>query len=114
MTKLKVGDIIEGKVTGIEEYGIFVSVEDYSGLIHISEISHGFVKRVSNYAMVGENIVAKIISIDEKNKKLKLSIKVFEDEISSAKREKIAETGTGFEKLQRNLETWIKDKNNQQ
>ncbi|MEG1150124.1 MAG: S1 RNA-binding domain-containing protein, partial [Bacilli bacterium] len=39
-----IGDIIKVKVSGIEKYGIFVHVDDlYNGLIHISEISSGFI-----------------------------------------------------------------------
>ena len=42
------GKIIQGTVTGIETYGIFVSLDEYySGLIHISEVSHNFVKEIS-------------------------------------------------------------------
>ena len=43
----KIGDIVKGKVTGIENYGIFLLMEDgYTGLIHISEISEKFVRNV--------------------------------------------------------------------
>ena len=44
------GDIIEVTVTGIENYGIFVSVNDeYTGLIHISEIDNNFVENLKKY-----------------------------------------------------------------
>ena len=44
MNSFKVGDIIEVKVTGIEQYGIFVKAdEEYTGLIHISEIDDNFI-----------------------------------------------------------------------
>ena len=49
MTKYKVGSTVTGNVTGIEKYGAFVSLDDYySGLIHISEISDGFVKDIND------------------------------------------------------------------
>ena len=49
MPKYKVGSIVEGTVTGIENYGVFVSLDEfYNGLIHISEISHGFVKNIND------------------------------------------------------------------
>ena len=45
MLKYDKGKIVTGQVTGIEKYGIFVSLDEfYSGLIHISEISDGFVR----------------------------------------------------------------------
>ena len=50
MSKYENGKIVTGCVTGIENYGIFVSLDEYySGLIHISEISHGFVKDVHDF-----------------------------------------------------------------
>ena len=49
MNQYKKGEIVTGCVTGIEKYGIFVSLDDYySGLIHISEISDFFVKNPIN------------------------------------------------------------------
>ena len=54
MNIYKVGKIVKGTVTGIENYGAFVSLEnDYTGLIHISEISYGYVKDISNYLKIG-------------------------------------------------------------
>ena len=45
MNEIKVGDIIEVAVTGIQKYGAFVLIDDkYDGLIHISEISKGYVR----------------------------------------------------------------------
>ena len=76
MSKYEKGKIVNAKVTGIETYGIFVKLDDnYNGLIHISEMSYGYVKNTQNYAKVGDNINVKIIDIDEKNNHLKLSIK---------------------------------------
>lgn len=109
MKKINVGEVIEAKVTGVETYGIFVNYEGYTGLIHISEISENFVKNVNDYAKVGDSIIAKIIEIDNEKKQLKLSIKEF-DASFKTKREKIKETTNGFNSLENQLETWIKDK----
>ena len=58
------GDIIKGVVSGIEPYGIFVKIDDdYSGLIHISEISSKFVRNVGDYVKQGEVIKIKILDI---------------------------------------------------
>ena len=49
MKKYYPGQIVEGVITGIQSYGAFVSLDKYSsGLIHISEISDGFVKEICN------------------------------------------------------------------
>ena len=104
MSKVKINDVIEGIVTGIETYGIFVNADEYNGLIHISEISSNFVRDVKDYANIGDKIKAKVIEIDEETHQLKLSIKDFEQDIKKAKREKIIETGEGFLPLENKLE----------
>ena len=49
----RIGQIVEGTITGIQPYGAFVSLdEETSGLIHISEISEGFVKDVNHFVHV--------------------------------------------------------------
>mgnify|MGYP002856177764 CR=1 FL=1 len=109
MKNITVGKIIEAKVTGVETYGIFINYDEYTGLIHISEISENFVKNVNDYAKVGDSIIAKIIEVDEEKKQLKLSIKEFDTNFKS-KRERIKETSNGFNSLENNLEIWINDK----
>ena len=70
----KAGDIVEGIVTGINDYGFFVSFDDgYSGLVHISEISNGFVKDITNYVCLNDKISVEVISVEDDTKKLKLS-----------------------------------------
>ncbi len=70
---LKVGDTVQGTVTGVIDFGAFVNVDGIEGLIHISEISWERVDNPKNYLKVGENIKAKIISIDKD--RLSLSLK---------------------------------------
>lgn len=72
-SKLKIGDVVEGIVTGAVEFGAFVNVEGIEGLIHISEISWERVNNPQDYVKVGEKVSAKIISIDQD--RLSLSIK---------------------------------------
>jgi len=70
-----VGDIVEGRVTGITKFGAFVSYgEGKSGLVHISEVANNFVKEVSDHLTIGQEVKAKIISMDE-NGRVSLSIK---------------------------------------
>jgi small subunit ribosomal protein S1 len=72
-SELKVGDEVEGVVTGVIDFGAFVNVDGIEGLIHISEISWERVDNPRNYLKVGENVKAKIISIDKD--RLSLSLK---------------------------------------
>jgi small subunit ribosomal protein S1 len=73
LASLKVGDIVEGVVTGVIEFGAFVNVDGIEGLVHISEISWERVEDPKKYVKIGESIKAKIISIDKD--RLSLSIK---------------------------------------
>lgn len=73
LTKLKEGDIVEGIVTGIIDFGVFVNVDGIEGLVHISEISWERVEDPRKYVKAGETIKAKIIAIDKD--RLSLSIK---------------------------------------
>ena len=111
MTKYQKGKIISGVVTGIEDYGIFVNVDGlYSGLIHISEISNGYVKDIDKIANIGETICAKIIDIDEDTCHLKLSVKEINHKPERKKRQKIVETKSGFTPLENNLDKWVNEK----
>ena len=112
MAQYKVGKIVKGNITGIEKYGIFVSLDNfYSGLIHISEISNDFVRDTSKFGEVGETIYAKVLEVDEKTNHVKLSIKDINYRISKKRnKSKIKETGTGFGILFENLDNWIEEK----
>ncbi len=72
-SELKVGDVVEGVITGVIDFGAFVNVDGIEGLIHISEISWERVDNPRNYVKVGETIKAKIIAIDKE--RLSLSLK---------------------------------------
>ena len=109
MTKYKKGKIVLGTVTGIENYGIFVSFDEYySGLIHISEVSHGFVKDMNHFVKIGETIYVEILEVDEETCHLKLSIKNIVYKVKQKERiKKIVETKHGFRTLAYKLPIWI-------
>ncbi len=71
--KLAVGDEVQGVVTGVVDFGVFVNVEGIEGLVHISEISWERVNNPSDYVKTGQAIKAKIIAIDKD--RLSLSMK---------------------------------------
>lgn len=76
--ELKVGDEVEGIVTGVIDFGAFVNVDGIEGLIHISEISWERVDNPRNYVKVGETVKAKIIAIDKD--RLSLSLKQMQED----------------------------------
>ena len=109
MAKYEKDKIVTGYVTGIEPYGIFVSLDDYyDGLIHISEISNDFVNNVSSYATIGETIKMKVLEVNEKSRHVKLSIK--DIDYRDEKKSKIKPTKNGFNTLEKNLPIWIDNK----
>ncbi len=72
---IEIGSIQEGKVTGIMNFGAFVSLPGgNSGLVHISEIANTFVKDVHDHLQVGQTVKVKILDINEQGK-INLSIK---------------------------------------
>lgn len=72
---LGVGEILEGRVTGLTKFGAFVSLpEDKVGMVHISEVSTTYVKDIGNFLEKGQTVKVKVLSIDE-NGKISLSLK---------------------------------------
>ncbi len=106
MSKYKKGKIVTGVVSGIETYGIFVKFDEYySGLIHISEISHNYVSDVTVIAEIGDEILVEILDVDEKRFRLTLSLK---NTIKKQRtKEMIKETKSGFRTLKKMLPEWV-------
>ncbi|MDQ0298432.1 general stress protein 13 [Salibacterium salarium] len=72
----EVGSIVEGKITGIKPFGAFVALdENKQGLVHISEVAHGYVKDINEALTVGDEVQVKVKSIDESSGKISLSIR---------------------------------------
>ena len=111
MGKYQNGKIVKGTVSGIESYGIFIKLDElYSGLIHISEISDGFVKNIEDYVKIDDVIYAEILEVDEDNRQVRLSIKNILYKVGTKmERKKIQETKLGFKTLEKNLPIWIEE-----
>ena len=110
MKKYEAGELIKGQVTGIEKYGIFVNLGDYNGLIHISEISDGYVRNINDYVKIGEEITVKVIDENDKMHHVRLSIKNIEYKSQKNGVHKIVETKHGFGTLDIMLKKWIESK----
>ena len=73
--QIEVGQIVEGKVTGITNFGVFVDLgEGKSGLVHISEIAQNYVSDVKEYVKENDTVKMKVLNISD-NGKISLSIK---------------------------------------
>ena len=84
---IEIGSLQEGKVTGIMNFGAFVSLPGgKSGLVHISEIANSFVKDVHDHLQVGQTVTVKILDINDQGK-INLSIKRALDEKAEAEKQ---------------------------
>lgn len=102
---MKPGDIVYGTITNILGYGAFVIVDDYDGLVHISEFSDGFVRKINDFVQVGEVVKLKIIEVDDEHKQLKLSYKQIHK--TRGVRCRIPKYEIGFKTIDENLGKWI-------
>lgn len=73
---LKEGEVVEGVVKTITNFGAFVDLGDgVTGLVHISEVSEGYVKDISEFLEQNQKVKVRVLAVDEENKKITLSIK---------------------------------------
>lgn len=73
--QLSVGEIVEGKITGITNFGLFLDLGDgKSGMVHISEVARNFVNDINELFKVGDDVKAKVLTISDDGK-ISLSIK---------------------------------------
>ncbi len=116
--KIEVGDVLTGKVTGVQPYGAFVALDEQTqGLVHISEITYGFVKDVNDFLSVGEDIQVKVLEVDEEQKKISLSIRELQEAPHYRKKDsqprrslqdRVDEVDAdGFKILKNKLKDWI-------
>ena len=114
INQYKVGMTVYGKITGIKPYGAFVSFDDgVCGLIHISELSNGFVRNVSHFVKIGDYCMLKVIDIDKKHRQLRLSFKALEQNTRKyAKKvhmEGMPDNKIGFASLSEKMKEWVKE-----
>lgn len=96
VSKYNIGDQLEGVVTGVVDFGIFVKIDnEIEGLIHKSEIDWGLVENTKDYAKVGDTVKVEVIEI--KDDKISLSMKKLKENpwISASKKYKKGDSVNG-------------------
>ena len=73
--ELSVGDVVEGKVARMTNFGAFIDLGGVDGLVHVSEISHERVSQPSDVLSVGEEVKVKVLGLDPEKERISLSIK---------------------------------------
>ena len=77
--QLTVGEIVEGKVTGITNFGVFVDLgENQTGMVHISEVAQTYVNDINEHVKQGDTVKMKVLSVGDDGK-VSLSIKRAEE-----------------------------------
>lgn len=75
LANLEAGQVIEGKVARITDFGAFIDLGGIDGLVHISELAHEHVDHVSDVIKEGETLKVKILSVDLETERISLSVK---------------------------------------
>lgn len=75
MDSIKAGDVLDGKVQRIASFGAFVDIGGVDGLVHISQLSHEHVDKVSDVVTEGQEVKVKVLSVDRDSERISLSIK---------------------------------------
>ena len=99
-------------ISGIQPYGAFVQLsEECNGLIHISELSDGYVKDIRDFVHIGESIEVKVLKINGQSRQARLSLKGISRNHYRYQRMKAAdfETSNGFAPLAHHLPIWVRE-----
>lgn len=124
--EIVVGSILEGKIVKIKPFGAIVSIADGAqGLVHISQISDKFVQDINDVVAVGDAVRVKVLSKDEENGKITLSIKAAGGDTGTGGGSEGSETkrdddGRDFRRkysdlsFDEKLKDWIKQSNERQ
>jgi small subunit ribosomal protein S1 len=75
LSSLQAGQILEGTVQRITDFGAFVDIGGMDGLVHISQLSHQHVEKTSDVVEEGQKVQVKVLSVDQENERISLSIK---------------------------------------
>ncbi len=78
--------VVKGKVVRLESYGAFVDIgAERPGMVHVSELAHGYVKTPGEVVKEGDEVEAKVLEVNRKKKQIKLSMKALEPEVEEFK-----------------------------
>ncbi len=75
---LSIGQLVEGKITGIKPFGVFVELDSVGALLHIKQVTQKFIDNLEKVFQIGQPIKAVIIDIDESKGRVALSTRVLE------------------------------------
>ncbi|MGW8142854.1 MAG: S1 RNA-binding domain-containing protein [Anaerolineales bacterium] len=78
--EIEKGMVVKGKITRIEKFGVFVEIgAERPGLVHISEITHEYIKDPKQVVQEGDEVEVKVLDVNRRKKQIKLSMKALEE-----------------------------------
>ncbi|MCR5347999.1 MAG: S1 RNA-binding domain-containing protein [Bacilli bacterium] len=117
VTLPNVGDVVTGTVVRVyPTYAILLFDEGWTGLLHISELSHSFIRSFTSFVTIGTIYSVKVISVDQESGRVHVSLK----QVTSGERKRsfahkpIAQSEISFDALRENLPGWIKEQNDKE
>jgi small subunit ribosomal protein S1 len=78
-SQLELGQLVEGTVSSVKPFGVFVDLEGVTGLIHIKEVSQKFIESLADLFPIGQSVKALIIDLDEGRRRVSLSTRLLEN-----------------------------------
>ena len=109
---IEVGNIVDGTVSGITKFGVFVDLgEKQTGLVHISEVAHGYVEDINTILKVEDAVKVKVLSID--GNKIGLSIRQTQSKevASEERRPRRVQSKQSAEAFEAKMKSFLRDSN---
>lgn len=78
-SQLQIGQLVEGKVSSIKPFGVFIDMEGISGLLHIKQVSQKYIENLSQVFSPGQLLKAMVIDLDESRGRISLSTRILEN-----------------------------------
>lgn len=78
-SQLQIGQLVEGKVSSIKPFGVFIDMEGISGLLHIKQVSQRYIENLSQLFSPGQILKALVIDLDESRGRISLSTRILEN-----------------------------------
>ena len=109
---IEVGNIVDGTVSGITKFGVFVDLgEKQTGLVHISEVAHGYVEDINTVLKVEDPVKVKVLSVD--GSKIGLSIRQTQEkpQVEERRPERRVQSRQSAESFEAKMKSFLRDSN---
>ena len=105
------GNILEGTVVNITNFGAFVEIEGKTGLVHISEVAHGYVEDINDVLKVQDAVKVKVLSVD--GSKIGLSIRQTQEkpQVEERRPERRVQSRQSAETFEAKMKSFLRDSN---